>query len=334
MWAFLERFMEREELEVDGQVPHGAGDSIGTLVEFACQQAAAGSSVGVPDGDGVAVGSAITPGVPVFTASWAATIGIDSDAGSNTAREQAVAEVVSAWLDLTLHQVAALAPQWDGAFLEATELAATGPADALHGGVTAVGRNGADIGGSVSFGYARLLRWRCAAAPLANRELLFLVVPCRLPRSHSSSGGGGDGSSGSGSNGAAEVAGSGGGLLLTYISVRSPRYPCGAGFTRARHLVPSFDAVLAGTADAPGAALQLLLCRSMTTDMGGWVAPCAWNAMLRPVVASNCVAEANRVRGVLHGPRLRQTQIDALCAANLIQTTPRFREHLPNPQRL
>ena len=71
---------------------------------------------------------------------------------------------------------------------------------------------------------------------------------------------------------------------------------------------------------------MLLLQRSMTTDMGGWIAPCAWNALLCPIVATNYVTEAHQFSGMLHGPRLKAAQIQALWRADLIQTTPRFKE--------
>jgi len=113
-------------------------------------------------------------------------------------------------------------------------------------------------------GYARLVRWKFNAAPLGKREMLYLVVPFVSADE----------------------------TMISYISVRSTKYPTLAGYTRAKNLVPSFD--LARRIDG-GIHVRHLL----TTSIGGLIPNCLWNGVFKGAVLKQAVEEAQKVRAVL-----------------------------------
>ena len=172
--------------------------------------------------------------MPVFTVEW----------------EQIIARVtVASFIETNLNSMAEQAGAWDTTFLGAEYLADHGDTSDLEN-------------------FARLVRWRFRAAPLQDREMLYIVVPYREPPSTQ--------------------------VMIAYISVRGPRYPVLAGHARAKNLVPSFDLCDHVTDDDGEAALRVQHC--MTTEIGGSVPHWVWNNVFKSAVLSQNVVEASHVR--------------------------------------
>ena len=285
--AWLTAWLTSLELEVDVPLPEDVSPNVGALLDFAwkCSQENREKLQLCKEAAGIAVRLGWKPKLPVFTVEWEQTV---KDA------------TVDGFVDLNMRLMAEKAAEWDTTFLGAEYLADHGnPSDDLSQ-------------------FARLVRWRFRAAPLQDREMLYIVVPYRPSDSV-------------------------GPLMLAYISVKGPRYPVAAGFSRgtqafvqknhtaiepaanpllllqcstffymcvhmhprsallARNLVPSFDLCEMGTDGGTGSgALRIQHC--MTTDIGGGVAYWVWNHIFKSAVLAQNEVEAAHVRDALQAP--------------------------------
>ena len=234
----MSRVPQSLELEVDVPQPGGVAPGVGSLLDFAWQCSKGNrqtlSSLHPGSTPACTVRHGWQPKLPVFTVEW----------------EQTVTSTVEAFVDLNMRMMAERASEWDTTFLGADYLEEHGSSTTLHQ-------------------YSRLVRWRFRAAPLQDREMLYIVVPYRPA-------------------GVAD-----GPLMIAYISVKGPRYPVAAGYARARNLVPSFDLCELGD----GATLRVQHC--MTTEIGGGVAYWVWNRVFKSAVLTQNVVEAAHVRDTL-----------------------------------
>lgn len=250
-YAWLAAWLESLELELDVPFPGGVNpaDGVAALLEYNWRIGHASRELLdlIPNSvDGITVRHGWKPNLDVFSVEW----------------EQTVNGVkVDAFLDMNLRRMAEQAAQWDTTFLEAEYLADHGtPADLSR--------------------FARLVRWRFRAAPLQDREMLYIVVP------H----GGGT------SAGAAD----GGPWMVSYISVRGARFPVAAGYARARNCVPSFD-LCEPVSGSVGDDDALRVQHCMTTDIGGRVPNWVWNNVFKSAVLGQNAVEAAHVRDALRG---------------------------------
>ena len=244
--AWLPSWLTSLEVEVDAPTPGGVEPGVVAMLDFAWQCSKDNrqtlSSLHPGSTAEVAVRHGWQPKLPVFTVEW----------------EQSVASTVEAFLDLNMRNMIERAAQHDTTFLGGEYLAEHGSSTTLHQ-------------------YARLVRWRFRAAPLKDREMLYIVVPYRPA-------------------GVAD-----GPLMIAYISVKGQRYPVQAGYARARNLVPSFNLCERGSGDDDGATLRVQHC--MTTDIGGGVAYWVWNRVFKSAVLADYVVEAALARDILHAHR-------------------------------
>jgi NADH dehydrogenase FAD-containing subunit len=253
---WLPAWLDSLELELDVPVPAGVApdDSVLAFLEYAWRSAASNRERLIAsrslEAQGVTVRHGWQPQLPVFTVEWEQVV------------EGATAE---SFIDMNLKFMAEQAAEWDTTFLGAEYLAE-------HGSPEDLSR------------FARLVRWRFKAAPLQDREMLYIVVPYRGSSLGALSGDGGDSP-----------------LMIAYISVRGRRYPPLPGHTRARNLVPSFDLCDAVGRDGGGMALRIQHC--MTTHIGGSVPDWVWNRVFKSAVLTQNESEALHVRGMLQQRR-------------------------------
>jgi hypothetical protein len=227
-FGWLPAWLETHGLYLDVPMPEGVSGGIAGLIEHAWNTSSASWRVDHSD-DSIAVRSTKLPGLPVFTVKW----------------EQTVKATMESFMAFSLTSMAEQAAAWDSTFLGADYLAE-------HGDPSAVGN------------YARLVRWRFRAAPLKDRELLYLVLPSTR----------------------------GGATKIAYVSVSGEQYPVAKGHVRARNLMPSFD-LAQPTADS----LRVRHC--MTTHIGGWIPNMVWNSVFKGTVCAQYAAEARSVRAAL-----------------------------------
>jgi hypothetical protein len=121
----------------------------------------------------------------------------------------------------------------------------------------------------------RVVRWRFAAAPLASRELAYLILP---------------------------VAHEGGErVTVLYLSVKGAKVSPGeGGFCRARLLWPTFD-----DARVTGPGL-LRLNHSMTCELGGWVPAWAQRLVVDGAIAAQSSHEVHELEKIFVNPAFRQ----------------------------
>ena len=265
------------EIEVDVPMPSSdvvAADGVVGLLQYAwrCSLQNRETLALHKSEDGIEVRHGWQPQLPVYTVEW----------------DQIVPHATfTSFLDMNMRSMAEQAAEWDTTFLGAEYLADHGsPEDLLH--------------------FARLVRWRFRAAPLQDREMLYMVVPYR----------------GAASGGATvpDASRSDQATMLCYISVKGPRFPIPPGHSRARNLVPSFDlcevptvqpgttstvTADAGSSDGNGGGTGrtsqggLRVQHCMTTDIGGGVPTWVWNRVFKSAVLTQNGVEAAHVRGVL-----------------------------------
>ena len=150
MWAWLEEWMEREQLTVAVPAPAGCPDSkIGTLLNWTAEFAQGDDKKTElrthSSADGVTVRSCRFPGLPVFSVEWEISVpGCTTDT----------------YLDaLHFRDQNEVAAEWDGTFISCDVLSEHGNRDDLAT-------------------FARLLRWQFRMpSPFSNREMLYIVVP-------------------------------------------------------------------------------------------------------------------------------------------------------------
>jgi hypothetical protein len=122
----------------------------------------------------------------------------------------------------------------------------------------------------------RVVRWRFRAAPLASRELAYLILP---------------------------VAHAGGArVTVFYLSVKGAKVPPSAGgFCRARLLWPTFD-----DASVKAEPELLHLIHSMTCELGGWVSAWAQRLVVDGAIAAQSSHEVHELERIFLNPAFRQ----------------------------